>query len=140
MLSEPQQQRAIDHGVRGLAHPVTLLYYTPDVPSTATAADRALLDAIAAASDRVHLEVLAEQWDAAREARVGIARTPAIVVNGAEDHGIRYYGTPDGYELETFLAIIGAVSEGRSGLGEPSRAAVRALVEPLHLEVLVAPT
>ena len=93
MLSEPQQ-RVIDHGVRGLAHPVTLLYYTPDVPSTATAAERALLEAIAAASDRVHLEVLAEQWDAAREERVRIARTPAIVVNGAEDHGTRYTGRP----------------------------------------------
>ena len=45
MPSEPQQQRVIDHGVRGLAHPVTLLYYTPDVPSTATAAERALLEA-----------------------------------------------------------------------------------------------
>ena len=77
MPSEPQQ-RVIDHGVRGLAHPVTLLYYTPDVPSAATAAERALLEAIAAASDRVRLEVLAEQWDAAREERVGIARTPAI--------------------------------------------------------------
>jgi hypothetical protein len=140
MPSEPQQQRVIDHGVRGLAHPVTLLYYTPDVPSTATAAERAMLEAIAAASDRVHLEVLAEQWDAAREERVRIARTPAIVVNGAQDYGIRYYGTPDGYELETFLAIIRAVSEGRSGLSEASRAAARALADPLHLEVLVAPT
>ena len=139
MLSEPQQ-RVIDHGVRGLAHPVTLLYYTPDVPSSATAAERALLEAIAAASDRVHLEVLAEQWDAAREERVGIARTPAIAVNGAQEYGIRYYGTPDGYELETFLAIIRAVSEGRSGLSEASRAAVRALADPVHLEVLVAPT
>jgi hypothetical protein len=139
-MPSESQQRVIDRGVRGLAHPVTLLYYTPDVPSTATAAERALLEAIAAASDRVHLEVLAEQWDAAREESVGIARTPAIAVNGAQEYGIRYYGTPDGYELETFLAIIRAVSEGRSGLSEASRAAVRALADPVHLEVLVAPT
>ena len=66
--------------------------------------------------------MLAEQWDAAREERVRIARTPAIVVNGAQEYGIRYYGTPDGYELETFLAIIRAVSEGRSELSEASRA------------------
>lgn len=61
-------------------------------------------------------------------------------MNGAQEYGIRYYGTPDGYELETFLAIIRAVSEGRSGLSEASRAAVRALAGPVHLEVLVAPT
>jgi alkyl hydroperoxide reductase subunit AhpF len=139
MLSEAQQ-RVIDHGVAGLGNAVQLLYYTPDVPSSATAAERALLEAVAAASDRIHLAVLADQWDAAREAEVGIARTPAIAVKGARDHGIRYYGTPDGYELETFLAVIRAVSEDRSGLSAASCAAIRSLADPLHLDVLVAPT
>jgi len=135
-----EQQEAIDSGLRQLPAPVTLVYYTPDVPSSATAAERALLEAMARASDRVHLRVLAERWDAAREAEAGIARTPAIAVLGAWDTGIRYYGTPDGYELETFLAIVRAVSEGRSGLGEAARARVAAVRAPVHLEVLVAPT
>jgi len=134
------QQRVIDEGVRGLIQPVTVRYYTPDVPSAATAAERALLEAIAAASSRVRLHVLAEQWDAAREEEVGIARTPAIALQGARDYGIRYYGTPDGYELETFLKVVRAVSEGCSGLNDASRAAARALTAPVHLEVLVAPT
>ena len=123
-----------------LANPVTVLYYTPDVASAATRAERALLEEIARASDRVHLDVRADRWDAAREAEVGIARTPAIVLRSDTDVGIRYYGTPDGYELETFLGIIRAVSEGRSGLSEASRARVGALGGRLHLEVLVAPT
>ena len=135
-----ETQRVIDEGVRGLIHPVTVRYYTPDVPSAATAAERALLEAIAAASSRVRLDVLAEQWDAAREEEVGIARTPAITLHGARDYGIRYYGTPDGYELETFLKVIRAVSEGCSGLNKASRSALRALTAPIHLEVLVAPT
>jgi len=123
-----------------LANPVTVLYYTPDVASAATRAERALLEEIARASDRVHLDVRADRWDAAREAEVGIARTPAIVLRSDTDVGIRYYGTPDGYELETFLGIIRAVSEGRSGLSEASRARVASLGRRLHLEVLVAPT
>jgi|SRR5688572_18246479 hypothetical protein len=134
------QQRVIEEGVRGLMHAVTVRYYTPDVPSAATAAERALLESIAAASSRVRLDVLAEQWDAAREEEVGIARTPAIALHGARDYGIRYYGTPDGYELEMFLTVIRAVSEGCSGLNDASRAAVGALTAPIHLEVLVAPT
>lgn len=126
--------------LRGLARPVALRYYTPDVPSAATRADHALLAGIARASDQVELHVLADRWDAAREDEVGIARTPAIVVTGAEDYGIRYYGTPDGYEFETFLDVIRAVSEGRSGLTNASRALVGALADRRHLEVLVAPT
>ena len=139
MLTEPQRF-AIAEGLRGLTNPVSLLYYTPDVASAATLLERALLEEIARGSDRVRLEVLADRWDSAREDAVGIARTPAIVVKGERDYGIRYYGSPDGYELETFLAVIRAVSDGRSGLSEPSRALAARLTAPLHLEVLVAPT
>jgi alkyl hydroperoxide reductase subunit AhpF len=135
-----QRRQLIRDGVRTLASPVSLLYYTPDVASASTRAERELLEDVARASDRIRLSVLAERWDATREHAVGIARTPAIVVRGETDPGIRYYGAPDGYELETFLAVIRAVSEGRSGLSEASRARVRQLTEARHLEVLVAPT
>jgi hypothetical protein len=135
-----RQRQVLREALRDLVNPVTLLYYTPDVASAATRAERSLLEEIAGASDRLHLDVLADRWDAAREDAVGIARTPAIVLRSDQDFGIQYYGAPDGYELETFLGIIRAVSDGRSGLSEASRARVAALVGRRHLEVLVAPT
>ena len=128
-----------DH-LRMLSGPVTLLYYTPDVPSAATRAERALLEELAAMSDKVHLRIFAERWDAERESQVGIARTPAIVPMGVTDYGIRYYGTPDGYELATFLEVLQAVAAGRSGVSAPTRERLRAVTTPLHLEVLHAPT
>ena len=131
---------SIEDHLRDLPSPVTLLYYTPDVPSASTRAERELLEEIARRADRIELRVLAERWDAAREARVGIARTPAIVPLGARDYGIRYYGSPDGYELETFLSVVRAVSEGRSRLSPATAERVRGLNSPLHLEVLHAPT
>jgi alkyl hydroperoxide reductase subunit AhpF len=135
-----RQRQVLREALRDLVNPVTMLYYTPDVASAATRAERSLLEEIAGASDRLHLDVLADRWDAAREDEVGIARTPAIVLRSDQDFGIRYYGAPDGYELETFLGIIRAVSDGRSGLSDASRARVGALGGRLHLEVLVAPT
>lgn len=139
-LVTDRQRQVLREALRDLVNPVTVLYYTPDVASAATRAERTLLEEIARASDCLHLEVLADRWDADREAEVGIARTPAIVLRSDQDFGIRYYGAPDGYELETFVGIIRAVSEGRSALSEASRARVGALVARLHLEVLVAPT
>jgi hypothetical protein len=136
-MGQPADSRLV---VPALPAPVTIMYYTPDVPSAATRAERDLLEQIAAGSDRVTLRVLAERWDGEREARAGIARTPAIVPLGAQDHGIRYYGAPDGYELETFLEVLRAVAEGRSGLGAATRARLRALTAPVHLEVLHVPT
>jgi hypothetical protein len=131
---------AIEERLRDLPSPVTMLYYTPDVPSAATRAERELLEEIARRAAGVELRVLAERWDAERETRVGIARTPAIVLVGARDYGIRYYGAPDGYELDTFLSIVRAVAEGRSGLAAGSVERLRAVATPLHLEVLHAPT
>lgn len=123
-----------------LPSPVTIRYYGPDVESQATRADRNMLEAVAKAWPGVSLEVHAGRWDASAEAAVGIARTPAIVPIGRQDPGIRYYGTPDGYELPVFLELVRAVAEGRSGLGDAARSRLAALTHAVHLEALVAPT
>lgn len=123
-----------------LPTPVTLVSYTSDVESWYSRAERELLERVAAASDRVTLRILADRWDARREADAGIRRTPCLAVIGAADPGVRYYGLPDGYELETFLGVVRAVAEGRSGLAPRTIARLRALTAPLHLEVFASPT
>jgi alkyl hydroperoxide reductase subunit AhpF len=123
-----------------LPAPVTLVSYTSDVESWYSRAERELLERIAAGSDRITLRVRAERWDARREAVEGIRRTPCLAVRGAEDPGVHYYGLPDGYELETFLGVVRAVAEGRSGLAPRTIERLRALTTPRHLEVFASPT
>jgi alkyl hydroperoxide reductase subunit AhpF len=128
-----------------LSGTVTLRSYTSDVDSTYSRAERALLEAIAAASPKISLEILADRWNGARERDVGIARTPAIVLLGDRDYGLRYYGLryyglPDGYELPAFLGTIRAVAERRSGLSSASVERLRTLTVPCHLEVFASPT
>jgi hypothetical protein len=53
---------------------------------------------------------------------------------------VHYYGLPDGYELETFLGVVRAVSERRSGLAPATIARLHALATPIHLEVFALPT
>jgi alkyl hydroperoxide reductase subunit AhpF len=123
-----------------LPAPVTLVSYTSDVESWYSRAERELLERVAAASNRITLRILADRWNATREAEVGIRRTPCLAVLGASDPGVRYYGLPDGYELETFLGVIRAVATGRSGLAARTIERLRALTRPLHLEVFALPT
>lgn len=123
-----------------LAGPVVVRYYTSDVDSWYTRAERALLETIAGASPKIALEVHADRWDPAREAAVAIRRTPAIALAGEDDTGIRYYGMPDGYELEVFLGLIRAIAARRPDLQPRSITTLRALAQPVHLEVLVSPT
>jgi alkyl hydroperoxide reductase subunit AhpF len=126
--------------LRDIAQPVIMHYYTSAVESWYSLAEHQLLEEIASASEYITLQVYAERWDAQREAHVGIARTPAIALYGERDTGIRYYGTPDGYELETFLSTLRAIAAGTPGLRPDTLAHLRQLTQPVHLEVLVSPT
>jgi alkyl hydroperoxide reductase subunit AhpF len=130
----------IERTLADLPSPITIVSYTPEVESWYSRTERELLERVAAASPKITLRVLADRWDAKREAEAGIRRTPCIALRGAADPGLHYYGVPDGYELQTFLAMIGAVAEGRSGLGPRAVERVQSLDRPIHLEVLASPT
>lgn len=130
----------IQTALQGMKMPVTLSYYTSDVESWYSHAERQLLEAVATASEHVTLQVHADRWSAEREEAVNIARTPAIALSGEHDTGIRYYGMPDGYELEPFLGTLSALSSGKRSLHAETIKRVSQLDAPLHLEVIVLPT
>ena len=126
--------------LRELAGPVTMHYYTSDVASWYSHAEQRLLEDIAQASPHVELCTHADRWDAQREEQVGIARTPAIALYGEQDTGIRYYGMPDGYELESFLSTLHAIGSDAPHLRADTIARLTHLTEPMHLQVIVLPT
>jgi alkyl hydroperoxide reductase subunit AhpF len=134
-----KERALIRETLADLAGSVTIRSYTSDVESSYSRGERELLDAIADGSPKIALEILADRWTPEREAQVGIARTPCIVVLGESDHGLRYYGLPDGYELVPFLETIRAVGARRSGLAEANVARLHALDSPRHLEVFASP-
>lgn len=139
-MSDHDETALIREVLAGLASPVTLRYYVPDVDSAVVRGERALLERVAAASSMVRLDVRPGRWDAASERAVGIARTPCLALDADGDTGIRFYGVPDGYELETFLGVLAAAASRRPGLAADTEARLRALPAGFHLEVLASPT
>lgn len=130
------------HALQGMTQAATMHYYTSDVDSWYSFAERQWLTAIADAAPSLTLHIHPDRWDAQRETHLGIARVPAIVLHDPQgkDTGIRYYGMPDGYELATFLHTLQAVAAGTPALGSATLAQVQQLSRPLHLEVLALPT
>jgi len=60
---------------------------------------------------------------------------------GAEkDYGIRMYGLPSGYEFGTLVEAILDVSRGDSGLSDETRAGLKDLARPVHVQVFSTPT
>ena len=62
------------------------------------------------------------------------------MILGAKDYGIRFYGIPSGYEFNSLIEDITAVSREHHGLSEETVAKLDSLSEPVHIQVFVTPT
>src|SRR4030095_14122753 len=86
-----------------------------------------LVREVAALDDKLSVEVLNLAIDRERAEAYGVDQVPAIVVEGARDHGIRFYGVPSGYEFSNLIASILVASTGEPVLSEDTLASLRAL-------------
>lgn len=123
-----------------VTRPVRLVFFGQRHACAACAEQQELLQAIAALSERLTLEIKDFEKDAAEAARLGIDKIPATAVIGERDHGIRFYGLCGGYEFTSLLEAILMVGSGRSGLDPEIEALARLLRRPVHLEVMVTLT
>jgi len=99
-----------------------------------------LLDEVQALSDKIELAVFDFVSDKEKAAEYGIDKIPATVIMGEQDYGIRFYGIPSGYEYTSLIEAIVDVSRRRTELSQPTRDALRAIHQPLHIQVFVTPT
>jgi glutaredoxin-like protein len=91
-------------------------------------------------SDKVQAEVHDFIADAELAKQYGIDKVPAIVVLGEKDYGIRFYGLPYGYEFQTLMSALSVVSKGKTELSEETKAKLRVITNPVHIQVLVTLT
>ncbi|MDP3063458.1 MAG: thioredoxin family protein [Chloroflexota bacterium] len=99
-----------------------------------------LLEELVSLSPKLRLEVV-NFYSVPEEARkYGVERIPAIVLDGAGEASIKFYGLPSGYEFLTILEDIIGVSRRLSGLKMETRKKLRQVNQPVHLQVFVTPT
>jgi glutaredoxin len=101
---------------------------------------RQLLEEVAALSDRINLVVhdVKDEPELMRER--GIEQVPAIVFKGQARGTMRFFGIPAGNEFRNLIDGIVEVATGQSGLAQPTRDALAALEQDVHLRVFVTPT
>ena len=139
-----------DQFARLLTGPVTLRLFTEPagglyVPGRRTCEScpeaEALMNEVAALSDRIHLEVInvAAQPEVARE--WGVNLTPTISVDGGSDAGVRFVGLPDGYEFTSFVeTLVSAGSEPGHGLQADTLQQLASLTGDVDIKTFVTPT
>lgn len=101
---------------------------------------RELLEGVSELSEKINLETFVYETDHGAVETFGIKRTPAIVVMGEEDYGIRFYGVPAGYEFSSFIEALKLISSGEDMLVQETRDFLDGLNTDIHLQVFVTPT
>jgi len=119
---------------------VKLVVFTQEFECAHCRENTSLAQEVAALSDKLDIEVYNFTLDKEVVERYGVDKIPAIVVEGKNDYGVRFYGVPAGYEFTTLIEAIEAVSAGESGLAPKTKETLAGLKDPLHLHVFVTPT
>ncbi len=65
---------------------------------------------------------------------------PALVIHGAKEYKIRYFGVPSGLELNPFIQTIVTVSRGDIDLPQPIVENIASITDPVHIQVFTTPT
>jgi alkyl hydroperoxide reductase subunit AhpF len=122
--------------------PVTLVVFSETLSGAADLCyqNEQLVREVAALTDKATVETLNLAIDHERAEGYGIDRVPAIVVEGARDYGIRFYGVPSGYEFGNLIDSMIVASTGEPGLSEETKTALQGLTSDVDIKVFSTPT
>jgi alkyl hydroperoxide reductase subunit AhpF len=136
-----RDRTAVKGELEKLAGPVRLVVFTTQLGASEYSLEtERLVREVAECSDQVTVELLNLHIDRERAAAYGVDRVPAIVVEGAQDYGIRFFGIPMGYEFTNLIDSMLAASSGKPSLSVETLERVAALKEAVHIQVFSTPT
>jgi len=135
-----QDEQAVKKEFEKIAGPVTLTVFASELGPENNAQAVSLIREVAALSDRITVKLMNPHIERDEAATYGISVTPVVVVEGAKDYGIRFLGTPAGYEFSNLIDAIVAVSSGAAELKDETRAALAGLTEDVTIKVFATPT
>lgn len=119
---------------------VTVLFFTQEHECMYCRETREFVEELTALSDKLHLETYDLVNDAEVAAAHGIDKIPAIKLIGEQDHGVRFFGMPMGYEFTVIVEDIIDVSWGTSNMDPETMGNVLPIEDKTHIQVFVSPT
>jgi alkyl hydroperoxide reductase subunit AhpF len=100
-LAEKDRETLKSFLTSNLVHPVTLRFFTQEVECETCRGVRTLLEEVVTLSPLLHLSM--HNFLLGKEIALSfhIDKIPVFTVEGERDYGIRFFGTPSGYEFFT---------------------------------------
>jgi alkyl hydroperoxide reductase subunit AhpF len=135
-----RDEAAVRKEFERIGGPVKLTVFASELGGDHNAQTVALVKEVAALSDQISVTVLNPHIEREQAAAYGVNESPAVVVEGARDYGIRFLGVPGGYEFSNLIDSIVAVSTGEAGLSEETKNTLAALADDVTIKVFTTPT
>lgn len=135
-----KDEAAVKKEFERIGGPVKLTVFASELGGDHNTQTVALVREVAALSDQISVTVLNPHIEREQAAAYGISESPTVVVEGAQDYGIRFLGLPAGYEFSNLIDSVIAVSTGLAGLSDDTKAALAGLTEDVTIKVFATPT
>ena len=136
-----RDQQEVQKQFERLQDPVKLVVFSQSLAAAEVChQNEQLVREVAALSDKIGVEVLNLAIDRERAEAYGVDQVPAIVVEGARDYGIRFYGVPTGYEFSNLIDAVVVASTGEPALSDATKSSLAALAGPVDIKVFSTPT
>ena len=123
-----------------LVDPVKIVMFTQEIECRFCSDTRQLVQDLATLNDKLTVEIYDFVANADKAKEYGINKIPAIAIIGKKDYGVRIYGIPYGYELQTLIEAIVNVSKGKTDLSDKTKSILSEVKSPVHIQVFVTLT
>jgi glutaredoxin-like protein len=140
LLNDKDRKFLEKHLAETLQGPVKLLFFSQTVACQFCRETGQILSEVSELSDKISLQTYNFVTDKDVAQQYGIDKIPATVVMGEVDYGIRFYGIPSGYEFTSLIEDIIDVSRGRAALSDATSEALKAIKDPVRIQVFITPT
>lgn len=139
-LLKDEVQNEVRERFKKLSGPVRLVNFTQKLECHHCEDTRRLVEEIASLSPKISTKVYNFAIDKEKAQQYEIDKIPAIVVEAEKDYGIRFFGIPGGYELNSLISSIVDVSRAAADLSPESKDKIGKITKPLHIQVFVTLT
>ena len=123
-----------------LYNPVKILMFTQEVECRFCSDTRELVQELATLTDKITIEVYDFVADTHKAKEYSIDKIPALAIISEKDYGVRIYGIPYGYELQTLIEAVINISKGKTDLANKTKSILAEVKIPVHIQVFVSLT
>ena len=140
LLPEDKKEALRNDLKERMVDPVKIVMFTQEIECRFCSDTRQLVQELATLSDKLTVEVYDFMANSDKTKEYKIDKIPALAIIGKKDYGVRIYGIPYGYELQTLIGAVVNVSRGTTDLSEKTKAILADVKSPVHIQVFVTLT